>query len=79
MKPQFIITSISEKECYWRPGRVVNFNRIPSSLAFNLEISVEGNGSFDDYIEEGVLNKDKIAMDILHGKISIVGLDNIGK
>lgn len=79
MKPQFIITSITEKKCYWRPYKEVDFNAIPASLAFDFEISVEGNGNFSDYLEDGVLNKQRIALDILDGKINIVGLEGVGK
>ena len=70
MKPQLIITDISESKCYWQSDN-------PSSLTFDLKISVQGDGNFTSYLNGEVLDRDRILMDILQGRIDIVGLNNI--
>ncbi|WP_147376041.1 hypothetical protein [Marinifilum flexuosum] len=70
MKPEFIITSISNTSIDF------NKNEMPLNLGINLEISAQATGNFSEYLNDDMsINKTKLLQDILQGKISITGKD----
>ena len=79
MKPNFLITAISEKKCYCTSYHQDRGGIEPASLHFALEIEIQCLGSFSEYLQNDGLNKQQILGDLLEGKISIVGTDNYNK
>jgi len=78
MKPQLIITQITKVKNYFEPAHTIDFANIPAKLGYTLEIQVVGNGSFNKYLlSNNTINHDTLLMDILSGKLAIVGTDNM--
>ena len=44
------------------------------SIVADLEIKLISFGDFSEYLEDGVLNKEKITKDIFNGKLPIQGI-----
>ena len=73
MKPKLIITQIKELENYITLPHKIGTINIPGKISFDYEISVEGSGNFSAYVEDKKFDSQKLAMDILMGRIEIKG------
>ena len=72
--PTLIITTITEKSSDIIPDMTIGYHTIPGHIHFTYEIGVVGSGDLSYYLKEDkTFNKDKLATDILNGKINIVG------
>ena len=81
MKTQLILTTISAKKSHIELAKAAQdgFRTIPAEIDFNFEIEVKGNGDFSDYLnEDKSFNNRKLIIDIMEGKIDIVGREKIG-
>jgi hypothetical protein len=75
MKPQLIITTISESRSNISLPKLDGIQFSSAELHFDYEISVVGVGDFTDYLTgDKKFDYSKLMMDILLGKITISGV-----